>query len=237
MVRERPYFSCLLIPRQGKFSLRPAVLLLYPIWFFFLTGCPAATDHRIREFNEDGVSLFGRGDYRNARDSFDAALTLKPRDAGLLYNLGQCHDRLGEHVRAEQYYTQCLQVDPRHTEARQAYAALQYRLGRSTEADRMIEDWLGQEPSYADAHALVGWKLRQQRAYPEAQEQLQRALVMDPGNRLALTELAILYEQTNMPERALVLYERVLNRYPRQEDVEARVRDLKARGVKRPLPD
>lgn len=220
--------------RRGSSFFRAAGFLFCLVCLF---GCPAAIDHRVREFNEDGVALFAKGDYRNARDSFDCALTLTPQDASLLYNIGQCHDRLGDAVRAEQYYTQCLQIAPRHTEARQAYAALLHRLGRSAEANRMIEDWLAQEPRFADAHALEGWKLRQQRAYPEAQEQLQRALALDPGNRFAQTELAILYEQTNMPERALVLYERVLSRYPGQADLEKRVKDLRERGVKSPRPD
>jgi tetratricopeptide (TPR) repeat protein len=206
-------------------------------WLLCLSGCPSPTNHRVREFNEDGVFLFSKGDYRNALDSFDCALTLTPNDAGLIYNMAQCHDRLGDHVRAEQYYTQCLQYEPKHAAARHGYASLLHRLGRSAEANRMIEDWLVSEPNLADAHALEGWKLRQQRAYPEAQERLQQALAKDPGNRLALTELAILYEQTNMPERALVIYERVLARHPGQTDVEKRVQDLKARKVSRPLPD
>ena len=101
----------------------------------------------------------------------------------------------------------------------------------------MIEEWYKGEPKLADAHALEGWRLRQQRAYPEAQERLQHALALDPGNRLALTELGILYELTNMPERALTLYERLLVRYPGQSDIEQRVADLKSRKTGRPLPD
>jgi len=204
---------------------------------FCLIGCPSATNHRVRELNDDGVYLFSKGNYRQARDSFDLALTLTPNDPGLTFNLGQCYDRLGDEVRAEQYYTQCLQADPKHTEARNAYAALLYRLGRAPEANRMIQDWYASEPNLADAHALEGWRLRQQRAYPEAQERLQYALALDPGNRLALTEMGILYEQSNMPERALVLYERVLTRYPGQSDVAARVADLKSRKTGPPLPD
>lgn len=203
----------------------------------FCLGCPSATNHRAREFNDDGVHLFSKGDYRNAAESFELALTLTPHDPAMIYNLGQCHDRLGDPVRAEQFYTQCLQLAPRHGQARHAYAALLHRLGRSDEAGRMIDDWLRNEPSLADAHALEGWRLRQERAYPEAQDRLQQALALDPGNRLALTELAILYEQTNMPDRALALYERVLTRHPGEADLVSRVKDLKSRGVGKPLPD
>ncbi|MFO0968055.1 MAG: tetratricopeptide repeat protein [Gemmataceae bacterium] len=202
-----------------------------------LPGCPSAINHRVKEINDDGVFLFSKGDYRHARESFELALTLTPQDAGLVYNLAQCSDRLGDNVRAEQYYTQCLELDPRHGQARHAYAALLYRLGRSAEANRMIDDWLAKEPTLADAHAIQGWRLRQQRAYPEALERLQHALSIDPGNRLALTQLGVLYEETNMPERALVLYERVLSRHPDESDLTARVRELKTHGVKTPQPD
>lgn len=222
---------------QRRRQVRAAARALCYLFCLLLAGCPSPINHRVREFNEDGVQLFAKGDYRDAVESFDCALTLTPNDPGLLYNMGQCYDRLGDHNRAEQYYTQALQHAPKHVESRHAYAAMLYRLGRAPEANRMIEDWLAGEPNLADAHALDGWRLRQQRAYPEAQDRLQQALARDPGNRLALTELAILYEQTNMPDRALVLYERVLSRHPGQSEVETRVRDLKARKVSRPLPD
>jgi tetratricopeptide (TPR) repeat protein len=201
-----------------------------------LLGCGPTMNDRVRQYNEDGVYLYGRGEYVGARDSFEAALTLTPDDPHLVYNIGQCYDRLGDWPRAEKYYRQCVDKSSNHAECRHALAVLLERTGRRIEANRMVEEWLTQEPELADAYAEDGWRLRQQGALPQAQGRLQQALSLDPQNIRALTELGILYEQMHMPERALVLYERVLARDPRQTEVAERLTQLRSRQVGRPLP-
>ena len=76
------------------------------------------------------------------RDSFEAALSFTPQDPGLLYNLGQCYDRMGDWRKAEQYYLDVLANRPNHGDARQAEVALLYRTGRTDEANRAIQEWL-----------------------------------------------------------------------------------------------
>ena len=67
-----------------------------------VAGCVSTDDQRLRDYDDDGVLLFKRGAYGDAREEFQAALTLKPADPNLLYNLGQCYDRLGQADKAEQ---------------------------------------------------------------------------------------------------------------------------------------
>ena len=180
-------------------------------WFLLLlTGCVSPVNQRVKDYNDDGVSMFARGDFSAARDSFEAALTLTPQDPALLYNLGQCNDRLGDWRKAEQYYLTCLQVSPTHRDARQAQASILYRTGRTQEANQMIMEWLEQQPNLADAYVLDAWRLRQDKALPQAQGRLQQALALEPNNRRALVEMGIIYEMLAMPERALALYERSL---------------------------
>src|SRR6266436_1955420 len=78
----------------------------------FCAGCAATQDERIKEFNDDGLQLFARGNFQAARDSFEMALTLSPQDPAILYNVGQCQDRLGDWRQAEQYYIACVQINP-----------------------------------------------------------------------------------------------------------------------------
>ena len=202
-----------------------------------LAGCAAPADDRIHLFNEDGVQLYAQGDFANALDSFDLALTLQPQDATLLFNVAQCYDRLGNIKAAEKYYDSCLMRSPRHADARLALVELYYRTGRKTQADPMIDEWLRQDPKSADAYVLDARRLRQARAYPEAQGRLEQALDIDPHNRRALGEQALLYEMTGMPQRAFVLYERILERDPAQAQIAQKVEQLRAQGVSRPLPD
>ena len=72
---------------------------------------------RRRQINEDGVLLFSKGNYSQALENFDYALTLNAQDPILLYNMAQCYDRLGNAKLAEQYYSSCLQREPKHADA------------------------------------------------------------------------------------------------------------------------
>src|SRR5437879_13902593 len=102
-------------------------------WFLVLAlclaGCESASQERLRDYNQDGVYLFERGDYAAARQSFQAALALKPEDPGLLYNLGECCDRSGDTIKAERYYQQCLVQAPNHADCRHVLASMLVRLG------------------------------------------------------------------------------------------------------------
>ncbi len=202
-----------------------------------LSGCALPGDDRARLFNEDGVQLYAQGDYRAALDCFDLALTLRPGDATLLFNIGECYDRLGDAKGAEKYYGTCLVRSPRHADARLALVQLLYRSGRKPEADSLIDGWLHEDPKSSDSFVLDAWRLRQQQAYPEAQGRLQQALDAEPHNRRALAELALLYEVTGMPQRAYVLYERILDRNPDQSQIAQKRDQLRLQGVSRPLPD
>jgi type IV pilus assembly protein PilF len=211
-------------------------------WTLLLLGCPAGcvsvpVPERVRDYNQDGIYLFERGQYRDARDSFAAALALQPEDPALLYNLGQCYDRAGDPAKAERYYLECLQRDSNHAACRHALASLQVRVGRRDDAVRMVQDWLAREPKRAAAYAEDGWLLLQAGDLPQAQARLQQALQLDPHEPRALIELARVYETLQRPDRAAVLYERVLERDPHQAEVAKRLNQLRSQGAKPPQPD
>jgi tetratricopeptide (TPR) repeat protein len=214
-----------------------AYLVCASAWCFFLAGCTSIDEERWKLYNENGVQAFATGNYRDALDNFDLALTHRSQDPVLLYNAAQCHDRLGDLKKAEQTYAYCIQLDPKHGDAHLALIALYGRTGRMGDANQRIQDWLKQEPKSADPYVADAWRLRQEKAYPLAQARLQQALSIEPHNRRALTELAILYEMQGMPDLAYVQYERILEREPGQYEIAARLAQLKAKGVQRPLRD
>src|SRR5262249_40572103 len=115
-----------------------AVVLLFSLG----SGCETSKQERFRELNEDGIHLYERRDLAGAREHFEVALTLAPKDANVLYNLGHCNDRLGQAEVAESCYKQCLQSNANHPECRHALAVLLYRTGRGGQAEEMIQTWL-----------------------------------------------------------------------------------------------
>jgi len=204
---------------------------------FLASGCETTEQERLRQFNDDGVVRFRQGDYQGARDSFSSALSLKPEDPNIHFNIGQCYERQGDWTKAEKYYRDCLAKSDNHEESRHALEVVLYRTGRKDEAVRLIQDWLARQPNLAGPYAEDGWRLRQENALPQAKGRLQQALTIDPHHVRALTELGILYEQDNMPERALVVYERALAQNPQQSDIVERINSLRLKNVGRPLPD
>jgi protein O-GlcNAc transferase len=202
-----------------------------------VTGCVSVDQERVRDYNEDGVHLFEKGDYPHAAECFQAALALKPGDADLAYNLGQAYDRQGNATRAEQVYKDCLGSSPNHAECRHALCVLQVRQGRRAEAAQMVEDWLAREPGRSDPYVEDGWLWHQAGDLPRAQARLQQALERDPHNSRALNELALVYEAMHYPDRAVTLYEKSLEDNPRQPDVAQRVSFLRTQGAGRPKPE
>jgi tetratricopeptide (TPR) repeat protein len=203
-----------------------------------VAGCASLTqDDRVSVYSEDGVQLFRRGDYVAARTCFQAALELRPEDPTLLYNLGECYDRLGNAAKAEHFYNACLQRAPNHAAGRHALDVLLVRSNRRDEATHMVQDWVAREPKMAAAYAEYGWLWREFGDLPGAQVRLEKALELDPHDSRALIELGLIYEAMQRPERAVVLYERVLERDPNQPDVIHRLTALQMQGVGPPRPE
>jgi tetratricopeptide (TPR) repeat protein len=225
-----------LTARAAAFSLRP-LLAMFALLLPLAGGCETEKQQRFREYTDDGVHLYQRGDYVGAREQFEVALPLGPKDANLLCNLGQCYDRLNHPDQAENYYKQCLDVNANHAECRHALAVLLYRNGRRAEADQMIQGWLASQPELGAAYAEEGWRLRHSGEYQLAIGRFQQALHYEPRNQRAMLELGQLYEEQQRPEFALTMYSRALELNPQQPELKERINLLKAKGTGKPLPD
>jgi tetratricopeptide (TPR) repeat protein len=202
-----------------------------------LSGCVLPPDERVRDYNEDGVYLFEHANYGAARESFQAALALQPDDAAMLFNLGSCYDRLGDSAKAEKAYHDCLEREPGRAACRHAVLVLLVRTHRQPQAEQLVQEWLAKEPKRAEPYAEAGWLARQSGDLPGAQARLQKGLELEPHDQRALTELGQVYEAMQRPDRALVLYERILARDPKQVEISERVNYLLLHGAGRPHPE
>lgn len=211
-------------------------IMVWAVLALCLIGCGPTVPQRIKIYNDDALYLYEQGDYAGARETFQAALSLEPENADLLYNVGECYDRLGDTAKAEAVYEQCLSKASNHARCRHSLAVLLVKTARRKQATSMIESWLAREPKRADPYAEDGWLWHQAGDLPQAQARLQQALDLDAHNVRALTELGLVYEDLGLPDRAAVLYERALAQDPRQPDVLRRLNRLRAKGAKAPKP-
>jgi tetratricopeptide (TPR) repeat protein len=206
-------------------------------------GCAPTLMERVHNCNEDGVVLFGRGAYEPARQCFQAALTLQPDNADLMYNLGQCYDRLGNSAQAEQFYHNCLQRSPDHTECRHALALLLLREDRRQEAVQMVEEWLQQawqeysrlehSPQLAAAFTEDGWLYAQSNDTERALKRYQQALFYDQHYARTLAEMG---RPVPLPAGPSDQPEPARHRPARHRPAQAGHRAAPSRGLIRPRP-
>lgn len=202
-----------------------------------LSSCTPAFQEKVHDLSRDGLSLYQGGNYQAARESFQTAFALQPNNFALLYNVGQCSEKLGELPAAEKAYLDCLQRMPDYSTARQALCVVLIKQGRAADARRVVDEWLAFEPGSASAYAADGWYWFQAGDLPRARERYQKALELDGSNLRALTDLGQVFETMGRPDRALALYEKALENHENQPELDKRAKLLRIQGVGQPRPD
>jgi tetratricopeptide (TPR) repeat protein len=200
-------------------------------------ACVSPQEERLRDYGEIGTRLYAHGQFREARDTFQAAVALKSDDPHLLYNLGQCHDQLEDYPRARKAYEECLRLSPNHAEGWHALTVLLVRTGNRAEAVARVEGWLKAEPKLGAAYAEDGWLRADDGDLINARGRFQQALMYDPTNNQALIGLARIYAKTDHANRAAALYERALAAHPDQPEVRDALTALRTNGAGRPRPE
>lgn len=73
---------------------------------------PPEQEQRFKEFYAQGVNLVRREQYGPALASFEEAVRLKPDDPDALFNLGACHESVGDPLAAINLYRAVLKIRP-----------------------------------------------------------------------------------------------------------------------------
>ena len=202
-----------------------------------LAGCAQTGQERLAELTTDGVHLYRQGAYRDARETFRAALALRPNDPDLLFDLARCDEKMGNQGEADKGYQECIRNAPNHAEARHAVVARLVATGRRDEASRQVSEWMRASPKLAGPYIEDGWLYAQERDLDPAWSRYQQAYTVDPRNPRLLAEMAAIHELRDRADRAFVLYERSLESDPDQPAIKAKIKELQAKGVSRPHPD
>lgn len=199
-----------------------ALLLAVPL----LVGCQMAS----HGLNSEGVRLHAQGDYQNASKRFLQAVANDPNNADGYYNLAATYHSLGkvtgrqaDLLQAENFYNQCLDRDPDHTDCYRGLAVLLAETNRSDASFRLLDGWIARNPTSADAKVELA-RLRDEFGNQEAAKQLLlAALNTDPNNARALTALGKIREDQGEHLQAIANYERSLQLNQMQPQVATRV--------------
>lgn len=90
---------------------RNALIATVLLFFTSTAGAKEITDARAREQFETGRTAYVAGDYERALSAFATAYARQPIPS-LLFDIAQCHRRLGNYETAAVFYQQYLELSP-----------------------------------------------------------------------------------------------------------------------------
>jgi tetratricopeptide (TPR) repeat protein len=141
---------------------------------------------------ETGIALARKGDFKEAEEAFEQAVTLHPRDARVLTALGQVQEQLGELSESIETFRKVIELDPLSADA---HVNLGIALGdRADLAAALQESFIATRlaPSSASAHFLRGRLLSDLGRHEEARGEFRKVLNIAPGYAEALNYWAAL---------------------------------------------
>jgi tetratricopeptide (TPR) repeat protein len=222
----------------------------FPLLILLLLVLGCASQNRTAE----GIRYYGQARYDAAMTAFQAVLKENPNDPNTLYNIAATYHqsakaslRAGHSAAAQQQYEQAAQYyqlslarNPNHTEAYRGLAALYMDCQDAKSAFDLLIRWHNENPISAEP------KLELARLYQEyaqifmiqgdtenalgcrntAEYYLQQVLITEPANHRALRALGYLKEQRGDITGAVLDYQRSLQAYPQQSDLESRIAAL-----------
>jgi len=133
-----------------------------------------------------------QGNLSKAASLLARLLQKHPHDAVLKYAIGAVNYLQGQYAQAESSLKQSLQTQPDQVAAAY-YLGLTYdALGQDQLAVTVFRDLLRSHPEHGPSHVKLGSILLRQHHYDEAQQDLERAISLDPGSVQAHYQLGLL---------------------------------------------
>jgi tetratricopeptide (TPR) repeat protein len=149
-----------------------------------------------------GSASVARGNLPKAASLFAQLLQKNPHDAILNYAIGAVYYLQTKYAEAEASLKQSLATQPDQVAA-SYYLALTYdAVGNEDQAVPVFRDLLKHHPQHAPSYVKLGGILLKEHQYDEAQQDLERAVSLDPGSVEAHYQLGLLLRRLGKPVEA-----------------------------------
>jgi tetratricopeptide (TPR) repeat protein len=136
-----------------------------------------------------------RGNLSKAASLFARILQKHPHDAVVKYSIGAVNYLQGKYPEAESLLKQSLRAQPEQVAA-SYYLGLTYDArGQDELAVTVFRDLLRSHAEHAPSYVKLGSILLRQHHYDEAQQDLERAVLLDPGSVQAHYQLGLLFRR------------------------------------------
>ncbi|HEU4931870.1 MAG TPA: tetratricopeptide repeat protein [Pyrinomonadaceae bacterium] len=158
-----------------------------------------ASAQQAKQFVDEGLAAFDRGDVASARNAFEKALSIKRDDVTAHTYLGIIADQAGNLKEAEQHFAAAVKAEPNRASARNNYGAILMRTGRSNLAAVEFEQSLKLDPDQPNALvnlAQIRFAADELRASAEL---FKRALTIKPDVEIARALIVISLRLQDFP--------------------------------------
>lgn len=161
-----------------------------------------AQAQQAKQFVDEGLAAFDRGDIPAARAAFEKALTFKKDEVTAHTYLGIIADRTGDLKEAERHFAAAVKAEPTRASARNNYGAILMRSGRSSLAAIEFEKSLKLDPKQPNALvnlAQIRFASGTAEDLRASSELFKRALVIKPDVEIARALTAISLQLKDYP--------------------------------------
>lgn len=156
-----------------------------------------------------GERLRVMGRIEEASQAANLAIKIDPKESGAYYLLAQIADRQGNSVLYREYLEKCVESGTTDPEPQMALAQLFIGEKRYQDAVGIYEGLIQTDPGHAAEYAYyIGYCLRRMNRPDDALSYYLGVLRMQPGHRLALLEVAEIYQEKGQLDEAVSHYQR-----------------------------
>ncbi len=198
----------------------------------WVTGCNVGANRA----NRVGCREYNSGQYAQAINEFQRALTLNPNNADAYYNLGSSYYALGKQSnnsqwvsQAENLFRQSISLNDQHASAHRALASLLLETKRESYAFDLMNTWRNRYPQSPEPLIEIARLYQEYGDNRRATDYLADALRLDSDNTRALKAMGHVRETQGQLNLALENYSRVLQLDSCQVDVAQRVSEIQNR--------
>lgn len=159
--------------------------------------------HQAKQFANEGLVAFERGDTNAARDSFQKALSLNPNEVTAHTYLGIIADSAGDLKLAERHFSAAVKAEPRQASTRNNYGAILMRTGRTSLAAAEFEASLKldrDQPNALVNLAQIKFSQGSPANLRESFELFKRAHAIKPDVEIARALIVVALRLQNYPQ-------------------------------------
>lgn len=157
-----------------------------------------------------GYRAFQAGELENAEIAYRQALTRSPRNRDALLGMAAVSVAKQDNVKARDYYTRLLELDPRDDLALAGLSSLQLQPGDVAAEISRVKLLLTEKPESAQLNFTLGNLYAGERRWAEAQNAYFDAVRLDQDNPDYVFNLAVSLEHLGQSQPALQFYHRAV---------------------------